>query len=110
MKWVVVVGCVLVLFFNNEIIAQDNYRELDVLLEELMDVIPEEQLEQLDWSDLLEQLNFFRENPMDINSVSFEDLQKLGLIPPTVALGILNYRKESGSFLDLRELQSIEGL
>lgn len=84
--------------------------ELGDLMEVFLELIPEERLEQLDWSSFLEQLLHYRAYPLDLNTASAADIQNLGLLSPLVSLQILEYRKATGGFLDTRELQVIEGL
>lgn len=84
--------------------------ELDDMMEILAELMPEEQLDQVDWSSFLERLFYYREHPLDLNTASAADIQNLGLLSPLVVLQILEYRKNAGGFMDARELQVIDGL
>lgn len=91
---------------TTEFILADDERMLEILME----LLPEEQLEELDLSDVMEQLNDLRRHPMDLNSVTADELGRLRFLSPLLIRQILNYRQRTGGFISINELQVIEGM
>ncbi|MEJ7694992.1 helix-hairpin-helix domain-containing protein [Daejeonella sp.] len=81
----------------------------DSLIEQVMEYIAENISEDQDYSEITERLNFYRKYPLDINKVRKEQLHELVFISPVQIEKLLRHREESGLFLDLLELQSIDG-
>jgi competence protein ComEA len=48
--------------------------------------------------------------PMDINTASFEQLQRLPGIGPVTAQRIIDFRKKSGPFLRVEDLLAVRGI
>jgi hypothetical protein len=63
----------------------------------------------LDYSDLIEDLKYYRENPLNLNYASTTDLEKLFFLNEMQIFNLIAYRETYGHFLTLYELQSIEG-
>lgn len=81
----------------------------DAVIEQIIESIAENVSEDHDYSELTERLNFYRKNPLNINRVSKEQLQELVFISPVQIYTLLEHRTENGLFLDLLELQSLNG-
>lgn len=81
----------------------------DVVIEQIIESLAENVSEDYDYSEITERLNFYRKNPLDINRVSREQLQELVFISPVQINTLLEHRTENGLFLDLLELQSLDG-
>ena len=62
-----------------------------------------------DFSEILDNLGHFRENPLNLNQASREDLEKLMFLSDFQVQSLLDYRKDHGPFLSLFELQLIYG-
>ncbi|MEZ4921510.1 MAG: helix-hairpin-helix domain-containing protein, partial [Saprospiraceae bacterium] len=58
---------------------------------------------------LLEHLDYLRENPLDLNRATEEDLRALGFLNALQIEQVLNYRKTLGNFLNIYELQAVPG-
>lgn len=54
-------------------------------------------------------LQFFQQNPFDINHVSLEELRALPFLSESQLASFLNYRNTQGPFISIHELQVIEG-
>jgi hypothetical protein len=65
--------------------------------------------EILDYSDLIDDLKYYAENPININYASASDLEKLFFLSGMQIFNLIAYRETFGHFLTLFELQSIEG-
>ncbi len=63
-----------------------------------------------DPTDLLEQLEDLRENPLDINTAPAEDLALVPAFSSLVAETIVRFRETFGPFESIPELRSVEGI
>lgn len=81
-----------------------------LLLEQLFEHISDEYDEDIDLSYLMEVLDGFAAHPLDINQVNAEDLQELLFLSPLLIQKILEYRRLTGGFVSIHELQAIDGM
>lgn len=65
--------------------------------------------EVLDYSDLIEELKYYTDNPVNLNYASVTDLEKIFFLSEMQIFNLIAYRETYGHFLTLFELQSIEG-
>ncbi len=65
--------------------------------------------QEQDFSEITDELNFLKEHPVDLNTASKEDLQKLNLLNEIQLNNLLNYIKKNGKMVSLYELQSVDG-
>jgi competence ComEA-like helix-hairpin-helix protein len=63
-----------------------------------------------DPTDLLEQLEDLRDNPLDINRATAEQLGQVPALSPIVTEAIVQFREENGPFGSIPELQLVEGI
>ncbi|MEZ5195669.1 MAG: helix-hairpin-helix domain-containing protein [Bacteroidales bacterium] len=63
----------------------------------------------LDYTDLISDLKYFREHPLNLNYATEEDLRKLVFLNVQQIFNLLAYRETYGNMVTLYELQSIEG-
>jgi len=63
-----------------------------------------------DYTPLIEDLAILNDSPLDLNEVTAEDLEVFEFLNDQQIENILAYRKRSGNFVSIYELQSIEGL
>jgi len=63
----------------------------------------------LDYTDLIDDLKYFRNNPLNLNFVTADDLQKLVFLNNIQIYNLIAYRETYGDFVTIYELQSIEG-
>jgi hypothetical protein len=61
-----------------------------------------------DYTTLLDNLIYFSEHQLNINSASADDLKELGLLTDIQINSILNHIKNNGSLLNIYELQGID--
>ncbi len=64
----------------------------------------------LDYSELIENLRYYLERPLNLNFASREDLSKLIFLNEIQIYHIIAYRETYGYFTTLYELQGIEGM
>lgn len=65
---------------------------------------------ELDLNTILEQINAYLDRPFNLNTISRAELAALFFLSDLEISAILNHRKNHGDFLDILELQSVEGL
>jgi hypothetical protein len=63
-----------------------------------------------DPTDLLEQLEDLRDNPLDINRATDEQLGQVPALSPIVTEAIVQFREENGPFGSIPELQLVGGI
>lgn len=77
--------------------------------EQLEDLMMNEE-EEKDMTPWLEQMNEYLEQPLNLNKAGANELQALGLLNHLQIEAILRHRRETGPFLEIEELQSIDEL
>ncbi|MBL1279716.1 MAG: hypothetical protein COA33_005565 [Fluviicola sp.] len=83
-------------------------QEKDDIVQQRIEFISEQlEDENIDLIMLVEQLNYFYENPMNLNSVTSENLQELGLLTDIQINDLLLHRKLFGKFISIYELQGL---
>tara|TARA_R110002072_G_scaffold282761_1_gene445819 strand:- start:45718 stop:47799 length:2082 start_codon:yes stop_codon:yes gene_type:complete len=83
-------------------------QEKEDIIQQRIEFISEElEDESIDLIMLVEQLNFFFENPLNLNAASAEDLQELGLLNDIQINGLLLHRQLFGKLISIYELQSL---
>jgi hypothetical protein len=63
----------------------------------------------LDYTELINDLLYFHEHPLNLNFAQAEDLEKLGLLSEAQIYHFLAYRESYGNLVHIYELQTIEG-
>ncbi|MXV52217.1 hypothetical protein GS399_14660 [Pedobacter sp. HMF7647] len=98
--------CIILLFVPFYSAAQT---EIDPVLEPILESIAESAGDNFDYSELAERLNYHYRHKINLNNASREDLQELTFLSPLQIQTILDYPKESGRFVNILELQALEG-
>ncbi len=88
--------------------AQDFPRK-DLNLEMLVDEIFPIQDQDLNYEELYENLAQLLSNPVDLNTVTNEQMRALLVVTEEEINSFLSYRKENGPLLSVYELQSVPG-
>ncbi len=65
--------------------------------------------EDTDYSDLLDKLNFYRNNPVNLNYATPEELKDLLYLNDMQINNLIEYRKKYGKLYSIYELEAIEG-
>lgn len=60
-----------------------------------------------DFNAIYEDLAYYQDNPLDLNQVTAEDLQELGLLSDIQIVSFINYRRTTGELIAIYELQAI---
>jgi hypothetical protein len=107
--------CVL-LFFSFHAIAQqpeqkDSVNESgnDDLLNEKIENVADASEENADMTTLLDQLNYFSEHPINLNSATFSELKELTLLNDMQIDALLGHIRQNRKLIAYEELQTIEG-
>jgi hypothetical protein len=77
--------------------------------EPVIETMNENQALPEDFADIFDDLNFYRENPLNLNTASREDLEKFVFLTSFQIQSLLEYRKNHGPILTLYELPLIFG-
>lgn len=78
--------------------------------QDLLESIFENQEEPFDLETYLETLNNYRDNPINLNTATPNELANLMLLSQVQILEIINYKNRYGDFLSVNELIGISGL
>jgi len=72
--------------------------------------IAERSEQELDYSDLLDDLYYFLENPLSLNTATFDDMKQLIFLSDYQINKIIEYRNMYGDFMSIFELQAVDGM
>jgi hypothetical protein len=108
----VILPILLLLILSNSLKAQQpelNLRQREAIISRIEN-IAEQSEQELDYSDLLDGLYYYLENPLNINFATFDEFKSLLFLTGFQINKIIEYRNQYGNFLTLNELQAIEGM
>ena len=84
-------------------------QEKEDVIQQRVEFISEQlESESIDLINVVEQLNYFFENPLNLNNAEREDLQSLGLLTDVQIIDLLLHRKLFGKFISIYEIQGLE--
>jgi hypothetical protein len=102
----------LVLFFLvpvNRLFSQDNNIVNEKQQQEIIEYLASVGDEDVDYTQLFENLERYLNQPLDINNATKAELQTLGLLSDYQVQVLIDYRTEHGGFISLNELQYLYG-
>lgn len=91
--------------------AQDN-PEQEKIIQRRIETIAEqlgENDQNIDFNTLLDDLLYYSEHPININSTSLEELGELPMLDDIAAANLLNHIDKNGKLLNIYELQTVQG-
>lgn len=97
------------LIFAHSVNAQEYYSPRSVVVEDLIEKIARESDEELDYHTLFQDIYFYLEKPLNINTASKEELEKLHLLNDFQILSLQQYIEENGPLLSIYELPLVYG-
>ena len=98
------------LFFPMLLFSQDLQEDAQEIIEERIDfILDREEANNLDYTTLFEQLQYFYELPLLLNSSTFDELRALQLLNDIQIHNLLAHISKNGNLIAFEELQSIEG-
>ncbi len=98
------ITCITIGFSVNNLSAQEAWEEL---AEQLID---EEGGEVFQWENNFEELSELRENPININTATKEELMTLKGIGESRAEDIIRFREDSGKFRKIEDIMKVPGI
>ncbi|MGB0429824.1 MAG: ComEA family DNA-binding protein [Bacteroidia bacterium] len=93
--------------FCSGVMAQNTKEQI---VAQVMEYLLETSEEELDFTDLQQDLLGHLQKPINLNNADFYELSRLGFITEPEILAIITHRNEYGNFLGTFELQAVEGL
>jgi hypothetical protein len=81
----------------------------DNFIERKIETLAENSSEEIDFTTVFENLTFFRDNPLDLNFATQEELQQLFILSDFQIAALLKYREQFGKFLSMYEVQAVPG-
>jgi hypothetical protein len=85
------------------------YKRTEIDIETFVEDLFSQQVEEIDYGELYENLLQVYINPVNLNSTNAEELQALYILNPIQINGFLDYREKFGPLISLYELQAIPG-
>ena len=89
--------------------AQEPVRDNQQTIEDLIEEIASNSDEELDYTTLFEDLNYFLNHPLNLNTATKSDLERLQFLNDFQINSILYYIEKNGYFLTIYELQLVYG-
>lgn len=84
-------------------------QEKSEVVQQRIEFIAEQlETEEIDLTNIIEQLNYYFDHPLNLNSATAEELEELNLLSPVQINDLLLHRKAFGKFISIYELQSLE--
>ncbi|MBM3160089.1 MAG: hypothetical protein FJZ66_02045 [Bacteroidetes bacterium] len=100
------ISILLSLLLFNKLWAQQEQK--GELIQQRIEFISEQlQSENLDLTNIVEQLNYYFDNPINLNQTSAEELNELNLLTPIQIQDLLIHKQVFGKFISIYELQSL---
>lgn len=81
----------------------------DPVIENIIETLAANQNEDFDYSELIDRLNNYRKNKINLNKTSKEQLQELYFLNPLQINALLDHIAVNGKLINVLELQSIDG-
>src|SRR5258706_7564985 len=82
---------------------------IDDLLKENVENVAENAEENADFTVLFDQLNYYKEHPLNLNDATHAELEELSLLNDLQISALLNHISRNGKLIALEELQTIDG-
>jgi hypothetical protein len=103
-----IIFIVLLLFSCTKLFAQETNISGQTL-EDLIENLAVNLDENIDYTGLYDDLNFYLNDPLNLNTATIEDLEKLQILNDFQIKSLLNYIYKTGKMLSVYELQLVYG-
>ena len=97
------------LLFSRYVFGQVTDPKNDNFLEKKIENIAENSSEDIDYTNIFENLTFFQEHPLDLNFAKADELQALIMMNDFQINSLIQYRLKFGKLLSIYELQAVPG-
>lgn len=106
-KWIykLIFGLISIYALPEKCFGQEELKETH--LAQLIEMRAEELEGEVDFTDLYYWLNFYYENPLNLNKATPENLQNLYILSQSQIQALINYRQQFGNFISIYELQAV---
>ena len=94
---------------QNQQTLKTNGQTTDKIIEYLVETVAENQGEDFDYTEMVERLNHYQKNKINLNKASKAQLQELIFLNPLQINAFFNHIAMNGKLVDVLELQSIVG-
>jgi hypothetical protein len=91
--------------FQAQRFSGDTHESLEDLTEEIFSATDME----IDYTTLFEELHYYYENPLNLNTASYDQLKKLQVLNDFQIQSLLDYIKENGEIVSIYELEYVYG-
>lgn len=81
----------------------------DPIIEYILESVAENQSSDFDYTELVDRLNYYRKNKINLNKTNRQQLQQLVFLNPILINALLDHIEINGKLVDILELQSIDG-
>lgn len=78
-------------------------------IEKKIENLAENSSEDIDYTNILDNLTFYQDHPLELNSASADELAQLLLLNDFQIANLIRHRESYGKFLSIYELQAIRG-
>ena len=105
------ISLLMVIFVSNFAFAQEDKSDVqkDNFIEQRVEQISENaDNADIDYSNLLEELQYFQKNPINLNNAKAEDLKALNILTEVQILSLLRHIDNTGKLVAIYELQAVE--
>jgi hypothetical protein len=86
---------------------EDENPSQQIINNTIEEVLESTDTENFDYNTVFEQLSFYKDNPININDATEEQLKDIFILNEVQITNFIIYRRELGNFLSLQELQAI---
>lgn len=100
---------IIVLILNMAAVCQAQDPAVQQIVEDLLESAGETMSDETDFQEILDDLEGFRQQPLNLNMATKEELDRLHLLSPDQIENFLTYREKTGIIYSLYELASING-
>lgn len=102
-----------VIFFFISVISafsqQDSsYSQQEEQTEQIIENIAEQSETEFENTSLIEQMDYYKENPLNLNKATKEQLQQFGLLTEIQVSALLKHLEKNGDLISIYELQSVQ--
>lgn len=91
------------------LLANAQTSEQEVNLKDIIESVAENLPDDYDMTELVEVLTRLRKHPIDLNNTTPEELKSIIFLSPLQISNFFAHLKENGKFIDILEIQSIDG-
>ncbi|PKP19343.1 MAG: hypothetical protein CVU05_11650 [Bacteroidetes bacterium HGW-Bacteroidetes-21] len=99
----------LLLLFSLKGLSQETSSTSEDIIENFIEEVTASTDQELDYTSIYEDLNFYLSNPLNLNEATMGDLEKLYILTEYQMKNILYYRDQYGSFYTVYELVHLGG-